>query len=160
MKKKLILPLAALLLSSPLIATVPAWAGDDTPVERGLNGVSTMEATSDTASTMESVELDGVTARPHLADVREAMAKHGMKETHHMMVMFTDSKTGTAITEGTVAIKVTDPSGVTSEPKKMMLMGDGFGADISLAAPGKYSMEVGSKLADAKKRVFTFSYGK
>lgn len=154
MKKTLILPLAALLLSSPLIATVPAWAADDTHVG---HKAPAMEGTS---NTMESIEQDGVTARPHLADVREAMAKHGMKETHHMMVMFTDSKTGAALTEGAVAIKVTDPAGVTSSPKKMMLMGDGFGADISLAAPGKYSLEVGSKLADAKKRVFVFSYGK
>lgn len=154
MKKSLILPVAALLLSSPLIASLPTWAADDTHV--GHKASSAMEATADG---MESIEQDGVTARPHLADVREAMAKHGMKETHHMMVMFTNSKTGAALTEGAVAIKVTDPAGVTSAPKKMMLMGDGFGADISLAAPGKYSLEVGSKLADAKKRVFVFSYG-
>ena len=152
MKKQLLIPMTAFLLSAPLLAPiVPVWAGHD---------MAGMGMASDKATTMESIEQDGVMAVPHLADVREAMAKHGMKETHHMMVMFTDSKTGKPLTEGAVAVKVTDPAGVTSEPKKMMLMGDGFGTDISLAAPGKYSFEVGTKLEDAKKRVFTFSYGK
>jgi hypothetical protein len=147
MQKKLILPLAALLFSSPLIATVPAWAEHD---------MSKMEAAGDKSIMLEGVEQDGVMATPHLADVREAMAKHGMKETHHMMVMFTDSKSGKPLTEGTVAIKVTDPTGVTSDPKKMIVMGDGFGADIALTAVGSYSIEVGTKLADGKKRVFFF----
>lgn len=149
--KKMIFPAAALLLSSLLTPALPAWAGHD---------MSGMGMANDKSIMLESVEQDGVMAMPHLADVREAMAKNGMKETHHMMVMFTDSKTGKPLTEGAAAVKVTDPAGVTSEPKKMMLMGDGFGADISLAAPGKYSLEVGTKLGDAKKRVFTFTYGK
>lgn len=151
MKKKLLIPLTALLLSSPLAAVVQAETGHD---------MSNMKMATDQASSMQSVEQDGVMAKPHLADVREAMAKHGMKETHHLMVMFSDLKTGKPLTEGAAAVKVIDPSGVKGEPIPMMLMGDGFGADISLAAPGKYSLEVGSKLGDAKKRVFTFSYGK
>jgi len=151
MKKHLIIPITALLLSSPLASVIPAWAGHE---------MTGMDMANDKSSTMESVEKDGVMAVPHLADVREAMAKHGMKETHHLMVMFTDVKTGKPLIEGTVAVKVTDPAGFKIEPKMMMLMGDGFGTDISLAAPGKYTLEVGTKLADAKKRVFIFTYGK
>lgn len=150
--KKMILSATVLLLSSLLTPILPAWAGHDmSGMDMGGANKSIM---------LENTEQDGVMAMVHLNDVREAMAKHDMKETHHMMVMFTDAKTGKPITEGTVAVKVTDPAGVTTEPKKMMLMGDGFGADISLAAPGKYSLEVGTKLADAKKRLFTFTYGK
>jgi hypothetical protein len=74
------------------------------------------------------------------------------------MVFFSTMKDGQAITEGTVAVKVITPAGVKSEPLKMMLMGDGFGADVDLTSPGKYGFEVGTKLADGKKRVFTFSY--
>ena len=148
--KKLIVLMTALLLSAPLVAIVPAWAEHD---------MSSIDVVSSKSITLESVEQDGVMAVPHLADVREAMAKNGMKETHHLMVMFTDIKTGKPLTDGAVAIKVTDPAGVKSEPKKMMLMGDGFGADISLAAPGKYIFEVGTKLVDAQKRGFTFTYG-
>jgi len=149
--KKMILPATVLLLSSLLIPALPAWAGHD---------MSSMNMGSDKSIMLEGAEQDGVMAMAHVNDVREAMAKQGMKETHHMMVMFTDAKTGKPIVEGTVAVKVTDPAGVTGEPKKMMLMGDGFGADISLTAPGKYSLEVGTKLSDAKKRVFPFTYGK
>ena len=154
MKKTLLLSMTAVLLASPLTSVlIPAWAGHD----MSMPG---MDMAADTSSTMEGVQQDGILAVPHLREVRAAMAKHGMKETHHMMVMFTDSQTGKPLTEGVVAVKVIDPAGGSSEPLKMMLMGDGFGADISLAAPGKYSLEVGTKLKDAKKRVFTFSWGK
>ena len=153
--KKMILPATVLLLSSLLVPALPAWSGHDMGAMGGMDMGSASKSIM-----LENAEQDGVMAMVHLNDVREAMAKNGMQETHHMMVMFTDAKTGKPIIEGTVAVKVTDPAGVTGEPKKMMLMGDGFGADISLAAPGKYSLEVGTKLADAKKRVFTFTYGK
>lgn len=151
MNKKLVLPLAALLLALPMINIVPAYAGHD---------MSGMNMGNDKTIMLENTKQDGVMAMAHLYDVREAMAKHGMKETHHMMVMFTDEKSGKPLVDGVVAVKVIDPSGAKGEAIKMKIMGEGFGADISLAAPGKYTLEVGSKLADAKKRVFTFTYGK
>jgi len=157
MKKSLIWTMTALLLSSP---TLPAWAGADAPAGHDMDKMSGMDMGGDKSAMLDSVQLDGVTAKPHLMDVREAMAQHGMKETHHLMVMFTDSQSGKPITVGAVAVKVIDPAGVKGEPVKMVPMGDGFGADVALAAPGKYSFEVGTKLADAKKRIFTFSYGK
>lgn len=103
---------------------------------------------------------EGVAAKANLHDVREAMGKSGRPETHHMMVMFTDAATGKPLTEGTVAVKVSGPDGGKGEPAKMMLMGDGFGTDVTVAAPGKYTFEVGTKLGDGKRRVFTFSYTK
>ncbi|MBA3014398.1 MAG: hypothetical protein KKD63_15470 [Proteobacteria bacterium] len=151
MKKSLIATLALLALATPLNLV---WA------ETG-HDMSTMTTGTDTTIMLDAVQQDGVSAMAHLYDVSENMAKHGMKETHHMMVMFTDTKDGKPITSGAAAVKVADPAtGVMSEPKKMMLMGDGFGTDVTVATPGTYTFEVGTKLADGKRRVFTFTHTK
>jgi len=147
-KKYLVATLAAFILTAPL------------PAVHAEQDMSGMNMGSGKTIMLEAVQQDGVSAMAHLYDVSENMAKHGMKETHHMMVMFTDSKDGTPITTGTVAVKITDPTGAKSEPIKMVLMGDGFGADVAITAPGAYSFEVGTKLADDKRRVFTLSHTK
>jgi hypothetical protein len=100
---------------------------------------------------------DGVKAMAHLNDVKEAMAKMGMKETHHFMVAFIDAA-GNPITEGTVAVKIEDPAGKTGEPVKLMGMEGHFGADIVLAEKGKYEFNVGTKLPDGKTRQYEFKY--
>ena len=150
--KKMIIPAAVLLFSALLSPSLPAWAGHD---------MGSMDTGSDSKTIMlEKAHQDGVMAMVHLYDISESMAKQGMKDTHHMMVMFTDMKESKPIIEGTVAVKIAGPDGVKGEPLKLMLMGDGFGANIALPAPGKYTLEVGTKLADAKKRVFSFTYEK
>jgi len=101
---------------------------------------------------------DGVKAMAHLNDVKEAMAKMGMKETHHFMVMFMDVKSGEPITEGTVAVKIEGPAGKTSDPVKLMGMEGHFGADIVLTEKGKYEFKVGTKLPDGQKRQYEFEY--
>jgi hypothetical protein len=142
--------ITALLCSALLLPDVPLWAGHD---------MATMEMAKDAQTiSLPATHQDGVMAKGELHDVRQAMAKHGMKETHHLMVMFSEMKDGKPLTAGTVALKVSPPSGTKGEPRKMMLMGDGFGADVALSAPGTYGFEVGSKLNDGKRRVFTFTY--
>jgi hypothetical protein len=101
---------------------------------------------------------DGVQGMVHLKDVSEAMAKMGMKENYHFMVMFNDNSTGDPIVEGTVALKITDPAGKESEPLALMPMDDMFGADIVLTEKGAYRFTVGTKLTDGKKRQFEFEY--
>lgn len=151
MKKYLVATLAALTLATPLTF---AWAETE-------HDMSAMETENNGTIMLNTVQQDGVSAMAHLYDVSEAMAKHGMKETHHMMVMFSDTKDAKPITTGTVAVKITDlATGSTCEPKKMMIMGDGFGTDITMATPGTYTFEVGTKLADGKRRVFTFTHTK
>jgi len=54
--------------------------------------------------------VDNVKAMAHLNDVGAVMAKMGKKENYHFMVMFSDAKTGAAIDQGTVAVKITDPA--------------------------------------------------
>jgi len=101
---------------------------------------------------------DGVRGMVHLSDVSEAMAKMGMKENFHFMVMFNDNATDAPIAEGTVALKITDPAGKETEALALMLTDGMFGADIALIEKGAYRFTVGTKLADGKKRQFVFEY--
>ncbi|HXV19719.1 MAG TPA: hypothetical protein VD811_01865 [Desulfuromonadales bacterium] len=101
---------------------------------------------------------EGVKAMAHLNDVKAAMAKVGMKETHHFMVAFVDTASGKQITEGTVAVKIKDPAGKESDPVKLMGMEGHFGADIVLPEKGKYEFKVGTKLPDGKTRQYMFNY--
>ena len=103
--------------------------------------------------------VDGVKGMAHLNDVGAMMAQMGQKENFHFMVMFSDAKNGTAIEQGTVAVKIIDPKGgKPGEAIALMGMGNHFGADINLPAKGEYQFQVGSKLADGKTRQFTFTY--
>ncbi|MGD9947016.1 MAG: hypothetical protein AB7U29_00905 [Desulfobulbus sp.] len=103
--------------------------------------------------------VDGVKAMAHLNDVGEVMAKMGKKENYHFMVMFSDAQTGAALDQGTVAVKITDPAtGQGGAAIPLMGMGGHFGADVALSAKGEYHFMVGSKLADGKKRQYSFRY--
>jgi hypothetical protein len=107
---------------------------------------------------LEEKTEDGVRGMVHLNDVGEAMAKMGMKENFHFMVMFTDTASGGTIAEGTVALKVIDPAGKESEPVALVLMDGMFGADLALTEKGPYRFVVGTRLADGKKRQFEFTH--
>jgi hypothetical protein len=99
---------------------------------------------------------DGVKAMAHLKDVKQAMAKMGMKSTHHFMVLFADVESGKPIESGVAAVKVKSPDGKEAEAVKLMGMQGHFGADIVLPGPGTYHFTVGTKLADGKKRQFEY----
>lgn len=102
---------------------------------------------------------DDVKGSAHLKDVGAAMAKMGMKENYHFMIMFMDAKSGKPIEEGTVAVKITGPSGKEiGAPVELMGMQGHFGADIVLADKGEYHFKVGTKLPDGKKRQYHFHY--
>jgi hypothetical protein len=100
---------------------------------------------------------EGVKAMAHLNDVKEAMAKMGMKETHHFMVAFVDAA-GKPVTEGTVAVKIKNPAGKEGKAIKLMGMEGHFGADIVLPEKGEYHFKVGTKLADGQKREYHFHH--
>lgn len=103
-----------------------------------------------------TVAVKGVTAMAHLKDVRSAMAKAGMKTTHHVMVMFTDDTTGKPLEAGKVAVKIFAPDGAVTGPLELIGMQGHFGADVILSQPGNYRFEVGSRLADGETRQFEF----
>jgi hypothetical protein len=155
--------LAALLLALPLgaLAASHEHGGSGTTVEGRAMGhgdmkMDGMNMGGDMIMLGETTE-DGVKGKAHLSDVGAAMAKMGMKENYHLMVMFSDS-TGAAIGEGTVAVKVSDPAGRETGPFTMMAMEGQFGADLALADKGEYRFVVGSRLADGKPRQFQFQY--
>ena len=101
--------------------------------------------------------VDGVVGSAHLMDVKAKMAEHGMKMTHHIMVAFMDD-TKQMISKGQVAVKVKSPDGKVGKATKMMGMSGQFGVDITVDQKGKYEFMIGTKLADGKKRTFTFSF--
>lgn len=82
------------------------------------------------------------------------MKKMGMDATHHVMVFFTDEKSGDEIAGGKVALKV---KGQDAKPTMMMLMGKGFGGDVSLSGM-MITLEIGTKLEDGKKRQFSIKF--
>ena len=98
----------------------------------------------------------GVKAMAEMKDVRAAMAKAGMKTTHHFMISFADEKSGQALDAGTVAVKVVDPAGTVTGPMALMGMQGHFGADVILDKKGEYTFQVGSKLADGQVRQYEF----
>lgn len=103
-------------------------------------------------------EVEGVEAMVHLKDVKDAMAKMGMSQTHHFMVMFVDTTTGEPVEAGMAAVKIVDPGGTEGEAVALMGMQGHFGADIALSAPGEYVFKLGTKLADGKKRQYEFKF--
>jgi hypothetical protein len=102
--------------------------------------------------------VEGVRGEAHLNDVEAEMKKVGMPMTHHFMIAFEDHMSHEAITEGRVALRVTNPDGNTGNPVRLIGMDGHFGADITLHQKGDYVFEVGSSLPDGKTRQFEFTY--
>ena len=101
--------------------------------------------------------VDGVKATFRIIDIRSKMEKMGMKETHHIMVVFTDAATGKTLSEGEVKVKLLGPD--KAEPvKELMGMEGGFGSDFTLSKKGKYGIMVKFKLKDGKVRSTKFWY--
>ena len=100
----------------------------------------------------------GVKAVVYLKDVKETMAKMGMKETHHLMIHFFSAKDGKTITEGSAAAKIKGPDGVDKPVIKMMGMEGHFGADVVVEQKGAYVFTIGTQLADGVKRQFELKY--
>jgi len=105
-------------------------------------------------------EVDGVKANIHMKDVSAMMSEMGMDATHHFMIALTDAKTGKNLSEGVVAVKITDPSGKEGKPLKLMGMQGHFGSDVTLKEAGEYHFQIATKLADGKTRKFEVSFTK
>lgn len=173
MRKRTILTLLASLLFA-FIATMPAYGASEHGSMHTMtnHGDTAHDEAAHTAAGHESMSheshenmmligdqtVDGVKATAHISDVRKAMAQAGLKMTHHLMILFTDQETQKNIERGTVAVKVTTPSGEVLPAQALMGMEGHFGADLTLSAMGTYTFTVGTKLSpDSKKRQFTFT---
>lgn len=107
--------------------------------------------------------VDGVKATftiQTMADAMKAMGMEmpkGVKETHHISVAFKDAKSGKALTDGTVAVKVQYPD-KTAETKDLTGMHGHFGADFAFSKSGKYGVMCKFQLKDGKTRQAKFWY--
>src|SRR6185369_11928335 len=107
--------------------------------------------------------VDGVKATFKVLSMKEHMKVMKMempkdvKETHHIMVEFKDAKTGKALTEGDVKVKVQGPD-KAEQTKDLMGMQGHFGADFDLSKKGKYGVMCKFQLKDGKVRNAKFWY--
>ena len=158
MKNRIVVLAFGLLLLAPChVLAVPTGQGS----QEKMQGMESMghgdeKVATDMIMIGEQV-VDGVKGMAHLKDVKDAMAKMGMKETHHFMMMFRD-KEGKTITNGSVAVKIKGPNGKEGAAIKLIGMDKHFGADVILEQKGTYVFTVGTQLADGVKRQFEFRY--
>ena len=105
---------------------------------------------------------DGVVAtvkvKTYDEETMATMNKMGMEATHHVMVFFTDEKSGDAIVAGKAAIKVRGSGDDKPKLDMLTMMGDGFGGDVNVKGMGMYTFEIGTKLEDGKKRQFEVGF--
>jgi hypothetical protein len=101
--------------------------------------------------------VDGVKATFSVLDIKAKMKEMGMKETHHIMVMFTDAKSGKQLGEGEVKVKVQGPD-KSEQVKDLMGMEGGFGSDFIMPNKGKYGVMAKFTLKDGKVRSVKFWY--
>jgi hypothetical protein len=152
--KKLVLATAALLALS-----APASFAADHSEHTGHNHSS--HASMGSAAHEEVV--DGVKATftvQTMADAMKAMGMEmptGIKETHHISLSLKDVKSGKALTEGEVKVKVQGPD-KKDQTKDMMGMHGHFGADVDMAKKGKYGVMSKFKTSDGKVRQVKFWY--
>ncbi len=144
--KKIAAILAA--VSFALAAPLAAFAMDheSMPMEHG-----SMEHGGHKAKAAHEEVVDGVKATFDVYNLT------GMKETHHIMVTFTDAKTGKPLSKGEAKTKVVGPD-KAEQVKDLMAMGEGFGANFTMSKKGKYGVMTKFKLADGKVRTVKFWY--
>ena len=153
--KKLALIIAAttLALSAPAAFAADQEGHDHGSMDMGHGDHSMMSM----GKVAHEEVVDGVKATFNVIDIQQKMKEMGMKETHHIMVMFTDARTGKMLSGGEVKIKVTGPD-KSEQVKDLMGMEGGFGSDFTLTKKGKYGVMCKFKLTDGKVRSAKFRY--
>jgi hypothetical protein len=147
MKKMTVLIAALFALTSPIASF--AMDHESMPMEHG--GMMSM------GKVAHEEVVDGVKATFEVLDIKAKMKEMGMKETHHIMVVFTDAKSGKKLSEGDVKVKVMAPD-KSEQTKDLMGMEGGFGSDFTLEQKGKYGVMCKFQLKDGKVRSSKFWY--
>jgi hypothetical protein len=162
MKKMTVLIAAVLALSAPLAAL--AMDHDSMPMEHGSmpmdHGSMKMEHGSGMMAMGKLAHeevVDGVKATFKIIDIKAKMKEMGMKETHHIMVVFSDAKSGGKLSEGEVKLKVIGPD-KKEQVKELMGMEGGFGSDFTMPEKGSYEVMTKFRLKDGKVRSVKFRY--
>jgi hypothetical protein len=149
MKKSALILATALALTAPLAS----YAADHDHMDMGHGEHSMMEM----GNTAHQQVIDGVKATFKVMSMKGMEMPKGIKETHHIMVEFKDAKSGKALTEGTVKVKVLGPD-KAEQTKDLMGMQGHFGADFDLSKKGKYGVMARFLLKDGKVRGSKFWY--
>jgi hypothetical protein len=157
MKNKKLIIAALFALAAP-VASFAAMDHGSMKMEHGEH--------MDKGSVAHKEVVDGVKATFKVISMEEHIKamKVSMKietpvgmETHHIMVEFKDAKTGKALTEGEVKVKVQGPDKV-EQAKALVGMQGHFGADFDLSKKGKYGVMCKFQLKDGKVRSSKFWY--
>jgi len=151
MKKMTVLIAAVLALSAPL--TILAMEHGSMNMDHGghQGDVAHEEVVDGVKATFKIMSM-----KEHMKAMDMEMPKE-MKETHHIAVEFKDAKTGKALTEGEVKVKVQNPD-KSDQSKELMGMQGHFGADFELSKKGKYGVMSKFQLKDGKVRNAKFWY--
>ncbi|MEI7816247.1 MAG: hypothetical protein WCI45_03535 [Desulfuromonadales bacterium] len=148
MKKIITVTAAILALSSPIYT----YAMDHSGHEIGHK----------TTAAHEEV-INGVKATFNIQTMVDAMKAMGMdmpkgvKDTHHISVNLKDAKTGKALTEGDVSIKVQNPD-KSFQNRDLKGMHGHFGADFEFNKSGNYGIMCKFLLKDGQTRQTKFWY--
>ena len=151
MKKFVVLAAAALALSAPMASLAADHGG--MKMDHGSHGgdVAHEEVVNGVKATFKVISM-----KEHMKAMKMEMPKE-MKETHHVMVEFKDAKTGKALTDGDVKVKVQGPD-KSEQTKDLMGMEGHFGADYDLSKKGKYGVMSKFKVKDGQVRSSKFWY--
>ncbi len=137
--------------------TTVSFAMDHDKMIAGMGNVAHEEVVEGVKATFKVMSM-----KDRMKEMNMEMPK-GIKETHHIMVEFKDTKTGRLLTSGEVKIKIQGPD-KTEQVKDLMAMGGmagmgaGFGADFDLSKKGKYGVMSKFQLKDGKTRSAKFWY--
>jgi len=159
MRKTSVIIAAALFAFSAPIASFAAMEHDhgSMPMEHGSMKKEHGGGMMSMGKAAHEAVVEGVKASFVVIDNREMMKEMKMKESHHIMVMFTEPKSGKQLSEGEVTVKVLAPD-KKEEVKALMEMERGFGADFTMRKPGKYGVMAKFQLKDGKVRSTKFWY--
>ena len=152
-KLAVIIAAATFALSAPLTVLAAEHGHGSMKMDHGKHGgdVAHEEVVEGVKATFKVMSM-----KEHMKAMKMEMPK-GMKETHHIAVEFKDAKSGKALTEGEVRVKVQSPD-KSAQEKEMMGMQGHFGADFDMAKKGKYGVMAKFKPADGKVRSAKFWY--
>ncbi|WP_026841877.1 hypothetical protein [Citrifermentans bremense] len=157
MKKLIVLIAAAFALSAPVASIAAMDHGamkmehGSMNMEHGSGDVAHEEVVKGVKATFKVMSM-----KEHMKAMKMEMPK-GMKETHHIAAEFKDAKTGKALTEGEVKLKVQGPD-KSEQTKDLMGMQGHFGADFDLSKKGKYGVMCKFQLKDGQVRSSKFWY--
>lgn len=160
MKKVIAATAAILALAVP--AAFAAMDHSSMPMDHGAmnHGAMKMEHGSGMMSKGKPAHeevVGSVRASFRVIDIQKKMKEMGMKETHHIMVMFSDARSGKMMSGGEAKIKVMGPD-KSEQVKDLMGMEGGFGSDFTMPVKGRYGIMCKFKLADGKVQNVKFWY--